>query len=137
VLCPTLAATEAVARHAGWTGAAPEPGSIARSRAMFARALASGVTIACGSDAGVFAHGDNVREIELMVAYGMAADAALGAATAVAARVLGQEDRLGRVAPGHLADLIAVRGDPLVDPAALRNPVVVIQGGALVRGGAR
>jgi len=133
VLCPTLAASDAVARYAGWNGSAPEPESIRESRAMFARALASGVAIACGSDVGVFPHGDNVREIELMVAYGMPADAALRAATLVAARVLGLQDQLGRIAPGHLADLVAVRGDPLRDPSALRKPALVIRAGALWR----
>jgi len=137
VLCPTLAASDAVARYAGWNGNDPEPESIRDSRAMFARALASGVTIACGSDAGVFAHGDNVREIELMVAYGMPPDAALRAATLIAARVLGLADQLGRIVPGHLADLVAVRGDPLRDPSALRKPAIVIRAGALVREGVR
>ena len=104
---------------------------------MFRRALDSGVTIACGSDAGVFAHGGNAREIELMVAYGMGAGAALRSATLVAARVLGRDTVLGRVAPGYAADLIAVRGDPLRDPAALRDPVLVIRNGVVVRDGTR
>ncbi len=133
VLCPTLAASDAVARYAGWNGTDPVPDSIREARAMFRRALDAGVTIACGSDAGVFDHGDNAREIELMVAYGMAAGAALRSATLVAARVLGEEERLGRTAKGYVADLIAVRGDPLRDPAALRDPVVVIRAGVVVR----
>lgn len=136
VPCPTLAASDAVARYAGWNGNDPEPERTQESRAMFARALASGVTIACGSDAGVFAHGDNLREIERMVAYGMSPGAALRSATVVAAKVLGRQDQLGRIAPGHVADLVAVRGDPLRDPSALRNPAVVIRAGVLVHDGA-
>ncbi len=136
VLCPTLAATDAVARYAGWNGHDAEPEPVREARAMFGRALASGVTIACGSDAGVFAHGDNVRELELMVAYGMPPGAVLRAATVVAATVLGRGSELGRVAPGHIADLVAVRGDPLRDPAALRDPVLVMQSGIVVRSGA-
>ena len=74
VLCPTLAASEAMAIYGGWKpGRGEPPRRIAESREMFARALASGVTIANGSDAGVFAHGTNAREIELMVEYGMSA----------------------------------------------------------------
>ena len=131
-LCPTLAAAEAVARQAGWKDGEPEPQALRESREMFARALRSGVTIACGSDAGVFRHGDNAREIELMVVYGMPPADALRAATTTAARVIGREKDLGRVAEGYLADLIAVREDPLKSPTALRNPAVVLKDGVLV-----
>jgi imidazolonepropionase-like amidohydrolase len=132
VLCPTLAATEAVARYAGWKVGTPEPPAIVASRAFFARALKSGVTIAMGSDVGVFRHGDNAREIELMVAYGMKPVDALRAATSTAADVLGKGKDLGRIAPGAVADLIAVRGDPLSDAATLRDVVLVVQGGKTV-----
>src|SRR5262249_18053934 len=131
VLCPTLSAPDAVARYAGWKGEPPDPPSVAEAKSMFARALASGVTIACGSDVGVFAHGTNAREIELMVAYGMKPADALRAATSVAAAVLGREKELGRIAPGCLADLVAVRGDPLADPHALEHVAFVMKGGAV------
>ena len=132
VLCPTLAAGDAIARYAGWKGGTPDPPRVVASKAMFRRALASGVTIACGSDVGVFTHGDNVRELELMAAYGMSAAEVVKAATATAAIVLGRGGDLGRLKTGYVADLIAVRGDPLADIAVLRAPVVVIQGGRIV-----
>jgi imidazolonepropionase-like amidohydrolase len=131
VLCPTLAAGEAIARYAGWKGGAPEPASISEERATFARALRSGVVIACGSDVGVFRHGDNAREIELMVAYGMQPAAAIRAATSVAATVLGREKELGRIGEGAAADMIAVAGDPLADVSQLRRPVIVVRDGAV------
>ncbi|MCH8149010.1 MAG: amidohydrolase family protein [Planctomycetes bacterium] len=132
VLCPTLAASEAMARYSGWTPGAPDHPRIVRSKEMFARALRSGVTIACGSDAGVFAHGDNLREVELMVAYGMTPAQALAASTHVAAGVLDRANDLGRVAEGYLADLIAVRGNPLSDVSLCRKPALVIKGGRIV-----
>lgn len=132
VLCPTLAANEAVAIYAGWKPGDPDHPRIAESKATFARALKSGVTIACGSDVGVFAHGTNAREIELMVEYGMPKADALRAATITAAKVLGRESDLGRIAPGCFADLIAVRGNPLEDVSVLRKPVLVLKAGRIV-----
>ncbi len=131
-LVPTLAASEAVSRYAGWKPGEPEPPRVKDARAMFARALKSGVTIANGSDVGVFAHGKNARELELMVAYGMMPGQALRAATATAAAVLRKEKELGRIAPGYLADLVAVKGDPLADISVIEKPALVVKGGQLV-----
>jgi imidazolonepropionase-like amidohydrolase len=133
-LVPTLAASEAVSRYAGWKPGAPEPQRIKETREMFARALKSGVTIANGSDVGVFAHGKNARELELMVAYGMSPKEALRAATATAAAVLGRGKDLGRIAPGYLADLVAVKGDPLAEISAIERPVVVVKEGRVAVG---
>ncbi|UCG33617.1 MAG: amidohydrolase family protein [Phycisphaerales bacterium] len=132
VLCPTLAAAEAIARYQGRTPEGPEHPRITAAKAMFQRALDSGVTIACGSDVGVFAHGDNAREIELMVAYGMTPADALKAATVTAAHLLGRANDLGRIADGCLADVVAVRGNPLEDISVLRSPVLVVKNGALI-----
>jgi len=133
-LCPTLAAGDATTQYGGWKkGTDPEPGNIRRKRQSFAAALAAGVTIASGSDVGVFTHGDNARELELMVAYGMPALDALRAATSVNARVLHLDTQIGRVATGLQADLLAVRGDPSADIAALRQVLLVMQGGRVVR----
>jgi imidazolonepropionase-like amidohydrolase len=131
-LCPTLAAGDATAQYAGWKkGQQPEPRGIERKRASFKAALDAGVTILSGSDIGVFAHGDNAREIEMMVDYGMAPIDALKSATSIAGRVLHLD--IGQVKPGMFADLIAVEGDPTRDIAALRRVKFVMKAGAVYR----
>ncbi|HWP38389.1 MAG TPA: amidohydrolase family protein [Gemmatimonadales bacterium] len=132
--CPTLAAGDATAQYAGWKkGVDPEPARIAAKRESFRAALAAGVPICFGGDVGVFPHGDNVRELELMVSYGMPAPQALLAATAVNARLFRIDGRVGSIRPGLLADLIAVEGDPTRDVSALRGVRFVMQGGVVVR----
>ncbi len=131
--CPTLAAGEAIAAYGGWhKGRDPVPARVARKKATFRAALAAGVEICMGSDVGVFTHGDSVREMELMVEYGMTPAAVLTAATATNARLLGLEDGIGRIAPGFAADLVAVEGEPSRDIAALRTVALVVQGGHIV-----
>ncbi|GIV57928.1 MAG: hypothetical protein KatS3mg042_0841 [Rhodothermaceae bacterium] len=133
-LCPTLAAGDAILQYGGWRkGTDPEPERIRRKRASFRAALDAGVTICAGSDVGVFPHGDNARELAMMATYGMAPLDVLRAATAVNARLFHLDDRLGRIRPGLLADLVAVDGDPTADLAALRAVRLVMKDGILYR----
>jgi imidazolonepropionase-like amidohydrolase len=128
-LCPTLAAGDATTQYSGWKKGEPEPQSLVRKRASFKAALDAGVTILSGSDVGVFPHGDNAREIELMVDYGMPTVDALKSATSTAGRVLHMD--IGQVKQGMLADLIAVDGNPVTDISSLRKVKFVMKGGAV------
>jgi imidazolonepropionase-like amidohydrolase len=131
-LCPTLTATEANAQYAGWKkGQQPPPESVVRHRAAFKAALDAGVTILSGSDVGVFTHGDNWRELELMVEYGMKPLDAVKAATSVAGKLLHMD--IGRVQPAHEADLIAVDGDPISDITVLRKVRFVTKAGTIYK----
>ncbi len=134
-LCPTLAASDAISRYRGWKkGEQPEPPRIRAKRQSFRWALEAGVILCSGSDSGVFRHGDNALELELMVDYGMAPLAALRAATSVNARLLHLEEEIGAIRPGLLADLVAVEGDPSTDISRLRSVRWVMKGGEVVRG---
>ena len=133
-LCPTLTAFEASARYRGYRpGTDPEPARLKHARATFKQALEAGVTIANGSDMGVFSHGDGARELELLVDFGMKPVDAIRSATVIAARTLHLEHRLGSIKPGLWADLIAVDGDPTHDIKSLRQIKLVMKEGTIYR----
>ena len=132
--CPTMAAGDATAQYAGWKkGVDPEPARIARKRETVKAALSAGVKICFGGDVGVYAHGDNVRELEMLVGAGMTPAAAVVAATSGNASYFRQGDRIGRIKPGLFADLIAVAGDPAADIKALRQVKMVMKNGHLYK----
>lgn len=131
--CPTLSVGEAIASYGGWRkGVDPEPARVTAARAAFSAALDAGVTIINGSDVGPYPHGDNAREVLLMVDYGMTPLQALKAATSEVASVIHMGEDLGAVKAGLFADLMAVDGDPTDDIAVLHDVRFVMKGGVVV-----
>jgi imidazolonepropionase-like amidohydrolase len=127
-LCPTITA------GAGpWPPANPDSPAAQRKRASFKAALDAGVTMINGSDVGTFPHGDNARELDAMVAYGMPIVAALKSATSVAAKVLHMDNQIGAVKAGLYADLVAFDGDPTKDLSALRRVKFVMKNGMVYK----
>ena len=133
-LCPTVAATDAIAQYRGWhKGQDPAPARVEAKHRAVEAARQAGVALVMGGDVGVFPHGDNARELELLVTdYGLGPLEVLRAATSGNALLLHLPDR-GRVVPGLLADLVAVAGDPTRQVQALRQVRFVLKGGVLYR----
>jgi imidazolonepropionase-like amidohydrolase len=132
-LCPTVAAGDAISQYGGWKkGIDPTPARILAKQENFKMALLSGVKIVFGGDVGVFTHGDNVRELELMVEYGMNTKAALISATSANAEQF-HLNTLGQLKEGFLADIIAVEGDPMKEISALRKVGLVMKDGKIYK----
>lgn len=132
-LCPTLAAGDAVSQYRGWKkGIEPEPERIKNKRTTFKQALDAGVTICFGGDVGVFAHGDNAREMEMMVDYGMKPLDVLRSATSVNARVFHLR-QLGQIKPNFLADLVVVEGKPDIRISDARKVRLVVKNGEIMK----
>lgn len=133
-LCPTIAAGDAVAKYRATEKNLPvDSSSIYQKMKSFALALKAGVTICMGGDVGVFSHGDNAREMELMVKYGMTPLQVLRSATSVNAKVFGYADEIGSLQKGLLANIIAVKDDPSKDISAVRQVVLVMKNGTVYK----
>ncbi|WP_234795014.1 metal-dependent hydrolase family protein [Hymenobacter arizonensis] len=133
-LCPTVAAGDAISQYRGWKkGQDPVPPRIQQKAQSVQAALKAGVTLVMGGDVGVFAHGDNAREMEQLVQdHGLSPLQVLRQATSGNAQVFHLADR-GRIRPGLLADLVAVTGDPTQDVLAVRQVQLVMKGGVLYK----
>ncbi len=130
-LCPTLAAGNATAQYRGWLKSNPEPPKILAKRKSFSEALQAGVTISMGGDVGVFTHGDNAREMELMVEYGMPIINVLRSATSVNADVFKINKTVGRISSGLLADILVIQGDPSKNIHDIRKVKMVLKNGII------
>ena len=104
-------------------------------RQAFRQAVAAGVKIAFGTDAGVYPHGDNARQLPYMVKYGMTPMQAVQSATIVAAQLIGWDDRVGSVAPGKFADLVAVDGDAMANLESFQKVAFVMKNGVVYKDG--
>ena len=132
-LCPTLAAGYAITEYGGWNPKAdPEPARISNKRESFKRALASGVVISAGGDVGVFTHGYNVVELEMMERYGMKPIDVLKSVTTTNAKLFHLENKVGAIKQGLLADIVVVEGHPDKKISDLWNVVLVMKGGEVV-----
>jgi len=132
--CPTLAAGDAISQYGGWKkGLDPEPTRISNKRKSFKMALDAGVKIVFGGDVGVFTHGENARELEMMVDYGMTPESTLQSATSLNAEMFHLE-RLGQIKEGFLADIIAVEGNPIDNISNLKKVNMVMKNGVIYKG---
>ncbi|MGE5108380.1 MAG: amidohydrolase family protein [Sphingobacteriales bacterium] len=133
-LCPTLAAGYFLEQYKGWKpGASPESDRLMQKRKTFKAALDAGVTICMGGDVGVFSHGKNWAEMELMVEYGMKPVDVIKSATSINADVFDMGNKIGRIKKELLADIIAVDANPLEDIKTFRNVHFVMKGGQIYK----
>jgi imidazolonepropionase-like amidohydrolase len=132
---PTVAAVDAILQYRGWKkGTGEEPAAVKQKKNGLKIAVNSGVTIGVGGDVGVFPHGENVYEMELLAEYGgMKALEILKAATTVNAKALHLENEIGSVKVGMKADLMAVQGNPTQNISDLRKVSFVMKDGVIYK----
>ncbi len=131
---PTVAAVDVISQYRGWKkGVSPEPTNVTNKKKSFKEAIASGVSIGMGGDVGVFPHGENVLEMELMVEYGMKPIDVLKAATSVNARAFHLENQVGFIKEGLKADLVITSGDPSKNISDLRKVNFVMKDGVVYK----
>lgn len=131
---PTIAAVDMITQYRGWKkGVDPDPANVVNKKKSFRAALESGVAIGMGGDVGVYHHGNNVLEMELMVEYGMKPFDVLKAATSVNARAFHLDNQLGFIREGLKADLVIVTGDPAQNISDLRKVQFVMKDGVVYR----
>lgn len=131
-LCPTLAAGASIAQYRGWKkDSQPEPERLVQKRQTFQDALKAGVVILAGGDVGVFAHGQNAYELELMVAYGMNPLDVLRSATSINAKAFHLDKEVGKIKENLKADILVVTGDPSKNISDLRQVKWVMKNGVL------
>lgn len=131
---PTVAAVDVISQYRGWKkGMMDPPANVLNKRKSFKEALASGVSIGMGGDVGVYPHGENALEMELMVEYGMPPMEVLKAATSVNSKAFHLEDRLGFLKPGYVSDVVVVAGDPSKNISAIRNVKFVMKEGTVYK----
>jgi imidazolonepropionase-like amidohydrolase len=131
---PTIAAVDMINQYRGWKkGTLPEPAAVTNKKKSFKEAIASGVTIGMGGDVGVFPHGENVLELELMVEYGLPVMDALKACTSINAKAFHLEKQVGSIKEGLKADILVVTGDPSKNISDLRKVKLVIKDGIIYR----
>ena len=131
---PTVSAVDVISQYRGWKkGVSEPPANVLNKRKSFKEAIASGVAIGMGGDVGVFPHGENASEMELMVEYGLPVIDALKAATSINSRAFHLDDRLGFLKPGFLADVVVVTGDPSKNISDVKKVKFVMKEGVVYR----
>jgi imidazolonepropionase-like amidohydrolase len=131
---PTISAVDVISQYRGWKkGVDPAPANVINKRNSFKEAIASGVSIGMGGDVGVYPHGENALEMELMVEYGMKPLDVLRAATTINAKAFRLDDRFGSLKSGMVADVAIFEGNPAEQISNIRKVLFVMKDGVVIR----
>jgi imidazolonepropionase-like amidohydrolase len=131
---PTISAVDVISQYRGWKkGVDPAPANVINKRNSFKEAIASGVSIGMGGDVGVYPHGENALEMELMVEYGMKPLDVMRAATTINAKAFRLDDRFGSLKSGMVADIAIFEGNPAEQISNIRKVLFVMKDGVVIR----